>query len=408
MRILYLCPMVPYPTTDGGRQRLHHLLAGIAAEHAVFFGAVSEGDESTEAWPMARRLAAPPLVVRTDTRSKGPQPAVLASGALTPATVRRMHATAFWDRLCELPLASFDAVQVEGAALAGYGLAIKEQYPRIRLVFDAHNLEWHLRMRSATATPHWWRKRAQLSRALEALRWYWFEKTMLRQYDSVLACSEQDKKRLSKWVDPGRIAVVPNGTDVTAGALPPPPVGSKDLVFVGMMSYRPNVEGVDFFCRSVWPMVRAKEPHAQFWVVGKGVSEDTRALAVEGSGIHVTGMVPDVRPYLERAVATVIPLLSGGGTRLKILEAMASRRAVLSTSVGAEGIEATGDREIVYADTAEALADGCVTLLREADFRDLIADGGLNLALRKYDWRLAQKALLERYATLDSGAGARL
>ena len=112
----------------------------------------------------------------------------------------------------------------------------------------------------------------------------------------------------------GAIDVIPNCADVSAGVLPPAPDASKDLVFVGMMSYRPNVEGVEFFCRTVWPRIRAAEPSAEFWIVGKGVSDEVRALAVEGNGVHVTGMVPDVRPFLERAVGTVVPLLSGGDT----------------------------------------------------------------------------------------------
>ena len=125
-------------------------------------------------------------------------------------------------------------------------------------------------------------------------------------------------------------------------------------------------------------------------------------MAIDGNGVHVTGMVPDVRPYLERAVGTVVPLLSGGGTRLKILEAMAAGRAVLSTSIGAEGIEAVASKEILYADTSEALAEGCLALIRQPDLRDRIAAGGRQLAVRKYDWREAQRTLLNCYSALST------
>ena len=200
-----------------------------------------------------------------------------------------------------------------------------------------------------------------------------------------------------------RVSVIPNGVDVGAymaqdvgfpnGAVP----SSGDrIVFVGRMDYHANVEGVRWFCRQVWPRIRASRPTALFQIVGGYPVPAISRLARAGE-IDVTGFVTDVRPYVKHASVVVVPLRVGGGTRLKILEALAMSRPVVSTTVGAEGIEAVPDRDLVIADRPEAFADEVVSLLNQMERRQTLGAAGYRFVQNQYNWERIVKDLEQIY-----------
>jgi len=400
MRVLFISPVVPEPATDGGRQRIHHLLDALVAEHEVIFVGLSRGD-APGAWALAERFAAPPIFVdlggRTTPRRGAEVARLLGMPAWAlPDSVRRVERSGLWDRLQQLPLDTFDVVHVETMAMAPFALAAAARTRGAATVLDLPDVASHFSARLMNR--HWWLNARGLRDAIDVGRLHYWEGRLMPGFDSVIVCSDVDRARLPRGVRPGSVSVVPNCTNTN---LPPlPPATGSDLVFVGTMSYPPNEEGVLYFCSQVLPLVQRDVPGARFWIVGKSPSAKVQRLQEQNRGVYVTGEVDDVRPFLARSAAAVVPLLSGGGTRLKILEAMAAGRAVVSTTLGAEGLATVTGVHILLADTAQEMADSCVWLLQHPDRGIKLAEQARSLVEEHYDWRVARKHILSRYIEL--------
>jgi glycosyltransferase involved in cell wall biosynthesis len=204
----------------------------------------------------------------------------------------------------------------------------------------------------------------------------------------VAAVSEADAQALRHIVPGQEIAVVPNGVDVAAystyaaspGVLPP-----RSLVFTGTMDYRPNVDAVLWFARRVYPLIQKSVPDVQFYVVGRRPHARIAPLS-EQPGIVVTGSVPDTRPYISGAAVYVVPLRSGGGTRLKVLEAMAMHCPIVSTTMGCDGFPVVSGREVILADEPESFAQEVIDLLLDSGRRHELGQTGFEFAATYYDW----------------------
>ena len=184
-----------------------------------------------------------------------------------------------------------------------------------------------------------------------------------RDADGVYLCSPADERRLLDEVPGLRTAVIPNAADVEYYQPRPtdaPPDG-RTVVFFGHLSYAPNVDGVIHFVQDIWPRIAEAHPEARFKIIGGSPPRSLQLLA--GPRVELTGFVPDLRPHLAAAAAVVVPLRLGGGTRLKIVEAMAMGKAIVSTALGAEGIEAVPGRDLLIADAPEAFAGAVNGLL---------------------------------------------
>jgi len=220
-----------------------------------------------------------------------------------------------------------------------------------------------------------------------------YERTMVRKFDHVIAVSEHDKKLMSAWTEPGRITVVPTGVD-TEEFCPGQQAGQEKplVIFVGAMDWEPNVDAVQYFCAEIWPQVRAKVPEARFRIVGR--NPDRRVQALAGDSVEVTGRVPSVVEHLRKAAVVVVPLRIGGGTRLKIYEAMAVAKAVVSTTVGAEGLDVHHGKDIILADAPETFAESVAALLTSAEMRRRQGDAARELASR-YGWPVIAREFRE-------------
>jgi glycosyltransferase involved in cell wall biosynthesis len=189
-----------------------------------------------------------------------------------------------------------------------------------------------------------------------------------------------------------------NGFRATAYRVSPGPAATgQDLVFTGKMDFRPNVDAVLWFAQHVLPQVRQEAPGAHFWVVGKGTHPRLAPLA-DNPAVTVTGWVEDIRPYIAGAMVYVIPLRIGGGTRLKVLEAMAMAKAIVSTSLGCEGFDLVPGRELVTADTPTEFAREVLALMNDAPRRKELGRAARDFAGSKYDWRLIVPRLERVYA----------
>jgi glycosyltransferase involved in cell wall biosynthesis len=285
----------------------------------------------------------------------------------------------------------FDVIQFEGLEMVPYLGQVLEHARRSdqspRLVLDEHNAEYVLQRRVCemdARVPRRWP-----SALYSLLQWYKlrrFEAWACRNVDAVVAVSDVDARALRKIALDVGFAVVPNGLDVesyatfgTPEALPP-----QSLVFTGTMDYRPNVDAVLWFAQQVYPLIRQRLPEVRFYVVGRRPHRRLNPLRKE-PGIEITGGVPDTRPFIRAAAAYVIPLLSGGGTRFKVLEAMAMRCPIVSTSMGCDGFPVVSGRDLLLADEPEAFAEQVVGLLGNEAQRQVLGAAGLAFAAR-YDW----------------------
>lgn len=393
MRLLILAPQLPWPPNQGTALRNLNLIRVLAARHElrlVCFGDPSADQGPLPGWGVDVTLvpAPPPRPFLRRLWELPTQP--------TPDLLRRL-ASPTMDRclasLVDRLAGQVDVLQVEGIEMAPFGLSLHRQLARRgaapRLVYDAHNAEWILQDRAWRADLR--RGPAGLPGLLYSLiqtaKLRRYERRLLRAADAVVAVSAADAavlRALAPGVNP---VVVPNGVDTEAYQPDPAVAADPDLVvFTGKMDFRPNIDGMAWFCETVWPLARALRPTLRLEIVGRDPVPRVRALASAAAGIAVTGAVPDVRPFIARAGIVVVPLRVGGGTRLKVLEAMAVGKAIVATRLGAEGLDLEDGREAVLADAPEAMAQALAELAADGTRRAELGRAARARAERDYGW----------------------
>ncbi len=244
-----------------------------------------------------------------------------------------------------------------------------------------HNVESVLWKRKAEFEVKWLDRTVS---KIESAKMQRFEPEQTRRFHHVIAVSETDRDAMSSMVDPARISVVPTGVDLSKYQYDPDVRASAPLVvFTGSMDWAANVDGVEFFCKEIWPLVVAKIPDARFRIVGRDPHPRVKSLASET--VEVTGTVPSIVEHLREAAVFVVPLRIGGGTRIKIYEGMAMGKATVSTTVGAEGLDVQHGRDILLEDSPAGFANAVVTFLQDGDVRHRYEVAAATTA-RKYDW----------------------
>jgi glycosyltransferase involved in cell wall biosynthesis len=289
----------------------------------------------------------------------------------------------------------FDIVNLEFPYLGHYALrrAPSGQKPA-SVVVNSHEIAFDLARQFA-------RTSSSLSRRLYAeVNWRKLRREELRTYreaDGVYLCSVADERRLLDEVPGTRTAVVPNAADVEyyRPRLTGPPPDGRTVVYFGLLSTVPNADAVTYFAQNIWPRIAAEHPDARWKVLGGRPSPSLLALA--GPRIEFTGFVSDLRPHLASAAVVVVPLRLGGGTRLKIVEAMAMGKAIVSTRLGAEGIEAVPGRELLIEDEPAPFADAVNGLLADPALAARIGESARQLAVDRYGWGGAAQALESFY-----------
>ncbi|MGH9769653.1 MAG: glycosyltransferase family 4 protein, partial [Blastocatellia bacterium] len=243
---------------------------------------------------------------------------------------------------------------------------------------------------------------------LEAAKMLRYERAAVSRFDQVIAVSEHDRQQMKTMTHPSRISVVPTGVDLRQYRAAVGESAAEPLViFLGSMDWEANVDGVSYFCREIWPEVKRAVPEARFRIVGRNPDQRVKQLASED--IEVTGRVESVIEHLREAAVFVVPLRIGGGTRLKIYEAMAMRKAVVSTSIGAEGLDVNHGRDILLADEPQRFAEYVIGLLRDHPERKRIETAAGEQAAR-YDWSVVtdrfEEALAQTIRDARTGYGS--
>ena len=399
MRVLQFAPRVCWPLDTGAKLRNYHLARVLAARADVSLLAFDEhlplSAESIYAFERIYKqvLAIPRESAYTFTK--------MVRGLLgkTPLPVLN-YTTSPMKRALEHLLShqDFDVIQVESIHLMAYLAIIRESRKRPIVVCDWHNIESELMQRYSEREPS--RLRRAYARRTARLMSE-FEGRALREFDAHVVVSPRDAERLRRLNPEARVFVIENGVDTAFYS----DLGARDesrarrIVFVGSMDYHANVEGAVNFAREIWPRVRDRQPELIFTIVGKDPAPAVRELA-QLPGIEVTGTVDDVRPFYRDAIAAVVPLNVGGGSRLKILEAMAAGVPVVSTTLGAEGLEVQHDENILIADTNEGLVEAIVSVVENEARHKHLSDAGRALVSSRYDWSRLGASLFRAYEEL--------
>jgi glycosyltransferase involved in cell wall biosynthesis len=291
----------------------------------------------------------------------------------------------------------FDFVQVEAIEMAQYGIAIKEMnLPyQLRVIFDNINAEYLLQRRAfETDLKQPTRWLAALYSFIQWRKLEGYESHACTRLDKTVVVSQADAEALQMLLPGLECTVVPNGVDTTYFRPTEEDESDSTLVFTGKMDFRPNVDAVLWFAQEVLPLVRREIPGALLKVVGRNPHPRLQSLR-QAAGIFLTGYVDDVRPYIGEAAVYVVPLRVGGGTRLKLLEAMSMSKAIVTTSLGCEGIVTEHNRELLFADDPAAFAAATVELMRDRERRRALGEAARKLAVSRHDWR-SITPLLER------------
>jgi glycosyltransferase involved in cell wall biosynthesis len=398
MRILWVKADKLLPVQNGGNIRTFHIVRSLSARHELTFYSYYGGAPDPDYERELQRELPGAVAVSTGKReltgaargldylahlSAHPPYAV---SRFANAKVRKQIQAWFRERRFDVAVCDFldAAVNFPGSLT-------------IPSVLFQHNLESEIWRRHAATAAN---PAIRMMYRMEFRKMLRYERAAVCKFQHVIAVSENDRSLMMQWVDGDRVTVVPTGVDLAeyrpqreasnpAGFDPnsAPNFDSNAsaplITFVGAMDWEPNVDAVEYFCAEVWPAIKAEVPRARFRIVGR--NPDRRVQKWASNSIEVTGRVPSVVEHLHQSAVVIVPLRIGGGTRLKIYEAMAAAKAVVSTTVGAEGLDVHHGRDIVLADDPRSFAQAVIMLLRDRELRRRYEKAAVETAAR-CDW----------------------
>ena len=385
MRILWVKAGKILPVDTGGKIRSFNLLKHLAGRNEFTLLSYYDGPQDKHYEEEINRIV-PTVAVNTGTPESStgqiinyfkrlPNPAPYAVTKFTSPRVKSLISQ--WDQQQRFDVLVCDFL----SASLNF-----EKSLRTPVVLFQHNVESALWQRQAKHEANLLKRFAF---KIESAKMNAYERAAVRRFRHVIAVSDHDRELMSAMTDKSRISVVPTGVDLAEyGALTktaPPRNNEPNVLFLGSMDWEANIDGVDFFCRDVWPAVKAAVPAAKFCVVGRNPTPRISTRASES--IVVTGRVDSVLPYLHEAAVFVVPLRIGGGTRLKIYEAMAAGKATVSTTIGAEGLDVHHAEDILLADDSQSFAAAVIELLRNEEKRTRLGGNAARLAAQ-YDWAI--------------------
>lgn len=393
MRILWLKTELLHPVDKGGRIRTYHMLKELKREHHVTYLTLDDGSAAPDAQARATEYCHQLVCVPHHTRPKFSAGfyVELAENMVSPLPyfIKKYHSDFMRREVVRLTdNGDFDVVVCD---FLHPSVNMPDDVPCATVLFQ-HNVEAMIWKR------HYEVQANPIKKAYLYTQWrksVAYEKRACRSFDSVVAVSADDRELMRSEYEVERVMDVPTGVDtefyrpgaaardgITAVASR----GAHNLVFTGSMDWLPNEDAIQYFTTEIMPRVRAEVPDVTLTVVGRKPYASLVELGKRDPSIEVTGRVEDVRPYMERAAVYIVPIRIGGGTRLKIYEAMAMEVPMVSTTIGAEGLPVRDNSELLLADTPEAFAAAVVRLLKDKDFAKTLAARAAETVREKYGW----------------------
>ncbi len=401
MKVLVVSTQFPYPPRSGFETRVYQLCLQLAKAHEVTLLSYASAEDRVDVAALAEQF--PVRIVEREPTSVARKRATQLRSLASPLPfacreVKSQPMQSAIDELCSSE--RFDVIQLESVLLTQY-----EMPAGPAVILDEHNVEYDLFRRLSQG------ERSIPRRAyngIEHARVRRFEQAAWNRVDGCLVASGRELAIVREHA-PGTAAVaVPNGVDLEYFQPSERPVDLQTAVFNGVLEYRPNLDAALYLVEEIWPLVVEDCPHARLTLVGRGPLAALRRLS--RPGVVVAGEVPDVRPHLERAAVVAVPIRMGGGTRLKVVEGLALGKAIVSTTVGCEGIAVADGTDLLIADDARGFADRIIDLFTSETLRRSLGINGRALVEREYSWELAGErigGLLERLAPRRDLARAR-
>ncbi|MCL5996875.1 MAG: glycosyltransferase family 4 protein [Chloroflexi bacterium] len=415
MHILFLTQVLPYPLDAGPKVRAYYMLKYLAASHQVTLVSFVRDSDHPEAIAHLRELC---VQVHTVPMQRARSAEIVALGrsliSSQPYTILRDARGEMCQQIDEVIAARpFDAIHSDQLSMAQYAQwavqALIKRWPQAHpiLVLDAHNAYYLIPQRMADISNN---PALKLFLKREAHLIARYEADVYRRFDHVLTVTPEDLASIQKigsfkgWRP--RFTTVPICVDASVPRLPRQ-AGARGLLMLGGLHWPPNADAVRWFAHDIWPLVRAQVPDAQLFVVGARPPDDIRSLGdfqgiqqperAGGAPVVVTGYVKDPLPFLKASAVLVVALRSGGGMRVKIVDALQWGLPVVSTSIGCEGICVTPGQDALIADDTSAFARALASVLQDPSLAEQLAGNGRQLLVRHYDWRRAYTVLEEIY-----------
>jgi glycosyltransferase involved in cell wall biosynthesis len=391
-KLLLIARTCPWPTTDGEKVRVYNIIRQLSSKYQLTLVYRMMFEEERDSRPhledfcetVVEPWAPPP---RSWVRRLGMVSRAIKDGY--PLFVSPHYHMEVMEAVRRVTsFVRFDAVQIEHSFLHPYLSAVPYSKD-IAKIITVHNIDFIRLKRISKRMPL---NLKRLYFMLVAAHMRRSEIACLNRFDYVVVMSPLETRILANYMVKGRIVEVPNGVDVES--IRPIPLGvlerNKTVLFVGSMDYEANKDGVSWFCNAVWPHIRNKHRDVEFWIVGRNPCARIRSFG--SHGVVVTGTVDDVMPYYRQARVCIAPLRAGGGTRLKILEAMAHGIPVVTTTLGAEGIALRPGKDALVADEERAFTAGVCRLLENRDLCRTVSVNGRRLVEQAYSWTTAVSA----------------
>ena len=383
MKILWVKAGGLVPPDTGGKIRSYNILRELARQHSVtFFSfyAAHNNDAHSELERIFAQLVCVPLQLPAPKSASEMIEYGLRLFSSDPYGITKYCRPVVRQRLQNLLKENeYDVILCDFMAAAGV-IPWHSHTPKVLFTHNVEAMIWR-RHYEVAANPVWKAISLREWRKMEAA-----ELRYLRLADRVLTVSETDRDAFAKFLEPAKLTVIPTGVDVDYFRPMEVDETPNSLVFTGSMDWLPNEDGILYFADAILPLIRKVCPEISLEVVGRSPSRKLQALAEADKSIRLTGWVEDIRPFLARGSVCIVPLRIGGGTRLKIFEAMAMGKATISTSVGAEGLPVQSGENLILADAPADFASSVISLLRDAQERQRLGNAARTLVQEKYSW----------------------
>jgi len=402
LKILFLSNRGLLPIKDGHTRRSFNILKGLAKDQSVHYLSLYEESEEivqsnikqlesicekVEFYPASSKSVSIQMISRL----------IRSLFSLDPYSLWRHYSGPFSRRVSELILVNkYDIIHCDILPLA---YTVRKMNGVIRTITN-HDVSY---LKCLSIGKQSRNILVKLFLYFEALKLKKLERTVFKQVDFGIVVSEHDKVILQKLCPEGKFVAIENGVDVKVFQSNNTETEPEKLIWVGGFDHYPNEQGIHYFLENIYPQIKRTIPAVKLDIVGGGVKEKLWKMVQSDQSIKLLGYVDDPLPFIQRAAVFVVPILSGGGTRLKVLEAMSAGKAIVTTSTGCEGIEGINGEHFIVADTPGSFADAVIKVIHEKRLREILGHNARMLAETKYDWNIIQEKLNEFYMEAING-----